>query len=269
MTSQEKLKFAEEIVREAGAKGLAYFKALETVKVEMKGHQDFVSQADRNLEQFVRQELQKAFPEDSIVGEEYPPYMGTSGFVWVIDPIDGTTNFVNGIPAWTVLLAGVANKKTEIGVVHDPCGDETWCALRGKGAWLNGQLMKPLAHSEFTAGTISVGYSNRVGVEGIKGLVDGIIEEGGLFSRNAAAALSIAYVASGRLLGYAEEHMNSWDCLAAQLIVKEAGGRIEDQDADEMIAVGGRVVVAAPGVFEKLVEIADRSFGQNKMKSAT
>ncbi len=70
-------------------------------------------------------------------------------------------------------------------------------------------------------------------------------------------------------LTYAEEHMNSWDCLAAQLIVKEAGGRIEDQDADEMIAVGGRVVVTAPGVFEKLVEIADRSFGQNKMKSAT
>ncbi len=134
---------------------------------------------------------------------------------------------------------------------------------------LFGQVMKPLAHAEFTSGTISVGYSNRVGVEGIKGLVDGIIEEGGLFSRNAAAALSIAYVASSRLLGYAEEHMNSWDCLAAQLIVKEAGGRIEDQDADEMIAVGGRVVVAAPGVFEKLVEIADRSFGQNKMKSAT
>ncbi len=72
-----------------------------------------------------------------------------------------------------------------------------------------------------------------------------------------------------KLDAYAEEHMNSWDCLAAQLIVKEAGGRIEDQDADEMIAVGGRVVVAAPGVFEKLVEIADRSFGQNKMKSAT
>ena len=89
-----------------------------------------------------------------------------------------------------------------------------------------------------------------------------IFDEGGIFLRNASGALSIAYVAAGRTLGYVEEHMNAWDCLAGQLIVKEAGGGVEDQDADEMIRAGGRVVVGVPGVFEDLVPMADAAFGR-------
>ena len=91
-------------------------------------------------------------------------------------------------------------------------------------------------------------------------LMQAIFDEGGIFLRNASGALSIVYVAAERLLGYAEEHMNAWDCMAAQLIVEEAGGGVEVQDTDEMIERGGRVVVGLPGVFEDLVRMADASF---------
>ena len=91
-------------------------------------------------------------------------------------------------------------------------------------------------------------------------VVDALIKKGGVFYRNASGALMLAYVAGGRLLGYTEEHMNAWDCLAGQLLVKEAGGMIEVQDADEMIRRGGRVVVGIPSVFDQLVQISDSAY---------
>jgi len=110
------------------------------------------------------------------------------------------------------------------------------------------------------SGTVAVGYSNRVEAQNVQPVIAALIGRGAMFHRNASGALSIAYVAAGRLLGYLEEHMNAWDCLAGQLMVEEAGGRIETQDAGDMIRVGGRVVVGAPGVFGSLVTIANASW---------
>ena len=114
MTLDEKTKISIEIVKSAGALALKFFQDLASLNVEKKGHQDFVSRADRDVEQFVRTALEHAFPDDGIVGEEHDPKPGSSGFTWVIDPIDGTTNFINGIPVWTVVLAGVCDDKTQI-----------------------------------------------------------------------------------------------------------------------------------------------------------
>ena len=108
------------IVRSAGALALKFFQDLASLNVEKKGHQDFVSRADKDVELFIRAALQKAFPDDGIVGEEHDPKRGSSGFTWVIDPIDGTTNFINAIPAWTVVLAGVCDNKTQIGIILTP-----------------------------------------------------------------------------------------------------------------------------------------------------
>ncbi len=116
------------------------------------------------------------------------------------------------------------------------------------------------AEKDMRDGSIGTGFSNRVPTRGVARLVAGILEEGGVFHRNASGALSLAYVADGRLIGYAEEHMNAWDCLAGQLLVAEAGGRVEPQDADQMIATGGRVIVGAPGVWDDLLRIAEAAF---------
>lgn len=241
---------------------LKYFREQDTLVIDQKGHQDFVSQADRNVELLIRDLLAKAFPDDAIVGEEHFPTLGTSGFTWVIDPIDGTTNFINGIPAWTVVVAGVHGAETECGVVHDPANNETFVAVKSKGAKLNGAPLKLKDARKISEGTIGVGYSNRVDDKGIVRLVASLVNEGSMFYRNASGALSLAYVAAGRLLGYSEEHMNAWDCLAGQLIVAEAGGCVEVQNADAMIRDGGRVVVGTPAVFDRLLELSKNAFDQ-------
>lgn len=253
-----------EICHRAGQLAARYFGNQDQLVVDHKGHQDFVSQADRDVELLTRELLAQAFPDDAIVGEEHAPAAGTSGFTWVIDPIDGTTNFINGIPAWTVVIAGVQDGVTQIGVIHDPCNGETFVARAGHGAQLNGKPLTLDDRRPLSEGTVGIGYSNRVNPQGIIELVTGLVGEGAMFYRNASGALSLAYVAAGRLLGYSEEHMNAWDCLAGQLIVAEAGGRVEVQDADAMIRDGGRVVVATPAVFDKLLEISRRAFAHSR-----
>lgn len=257
-----RLNGARTICASAGETALAYFNALESLNIEAKGHQDMVSQADREVEDQIRADLTRLFPRDSIVGEERAPVAGDSGFTWVIDPIDGTANFVAGIPAWCVVLACVWQDKTVLGVIHDPVHNETFFARTGGGAFCNDRAIHVSTTPGIGQGSVSVGFSNRAGRTTVARVVEEIVQRGGVFYRNASGALSLAYVAAGRLIGYLEEHMNAWDCLAGQLLVAEAGGRVEDQSADAMVADGGRVIVGAPAVFDDLVEISSVTFGK-------
>lgn len=251
---------AVQICREAGELALRYFRNRAALAVDSKGHQDWVTEADKNVEHLIRDRLSEEWPEDGIVGEEHGQTEGTSGFRWVIDPIDGTANFVNGMPVWCVILAGVFGGKTRIGVIHDPVHDETYVATLGGGAMLNGEPISVANGVPISSGTISVGYSNRREAENVVPVIRDLLHHGARFHRNASGGLTLAYVAAGRLLGYVEEHMNAWDCLAGQLLVREAGGSVEDQDAGVMIADGGRVIVGAPEVFNDLVAIAERNW---------
>ncbi len=249
--------FAVAVCKEAGAIAARYFADRSTLVIDQKGAQDWVSEADRNVETFIRNKIAQDWPDDGVFGEEHDATAGKSGFNWVIDPIDGTTNFVNGIPAWTIVLAGVTEGRTEIGVIHDPNMDETFVATLGGGATLNDNPMQVASGVSLRDGTVALGYSNRIEARHVVPLVAELIAHGAMFHRNASGALSLAYVAAGRLLGYLEEHMNAWDCLAGQLLIAEAGGVVEDQDADAMIRDGGRVIVGTPDVFETLHGIAE------------
>ncbi len=250
------------ICKEAGAIAVKYFMDRSTLVVDQKGSQDWVSEADRNVETFIRQRIAEDWPDDGVYGEEHGAKVGKSGFDWVIDPIDGTTNFVNGIPAWTIVVAGVAEGQTKVGVIHDPNANETYVATLGGGASLNGAPMQVASGVALQDGTVALGYSNRIEARHVVPLVAALIERGAMFHRNASGALSLAYVAAGRLLGYLEEHMNAWDCLAGQLLISEAGGVVEDQDADAMIKNGGRVIVGTPDVFETLLSIAEDAWSE-------
>lgn len=256
----ERKDFAVSVCKQAGELGSSFFADRSSLVIDQKGAQDWVSEADRKVEEFIRRRIAEAWPQDGVVGEEQGDKTGESGFVWVIDPIDGTTNFINGIPAWTVVLAGVANKQTQIGVIHDPNFNEAFVATRGGGATLNGKPMQVAHGVAIGDGTVAVGYSNRREASHTVPIVAEVIDAGAMFHRNASGALSLAYVAAGRLLGYVEEHMNAWDCLAGQLLIAEAGGTIEDQDADDMIARGGRVIAGTPEVFPFLRRIAEAAW---------
>ncbi len=255
-----RLAFAKTLVATAGVEALKYFRSIETLQIEQKGHQDLVSDADKNVETLIRDAIGKAFPEDGIVGEEHDNVAGSTGYTWVIDPIDGTANFVRGIQAWTVVLACVHDGKTKIGVIGDPVHGEIYSAATGQGAFLNDKPMHVAKTDGLHDGSIGIGFSNRSGMEPILRFLHLLAVERGVFIRVASGALSLAYVACGRVNGFCEQHMNAWDCLAGQLLVQEAGGKIEDQDADEMLKVGGRVIVATPAIFDRIVEMADEAF---------
>jgi myo-inositol-1(or 4)-monophosphatase len=255
-----RLATALRIAHEAGELALRHFRSLELLSIESKGHQDLVSNADREVELFVRAAIAREFPDDGIVGEEHAPTPGTSGHVWVIDPIDGTANFVRGIPAWCVVIACTDQEGTEVGVVHEPSTGETFSASRGGGAFLNGRAIFASKATSLTEGSVGTGSSNRKPLRNVVQLIALLSAEGGVFFRNASGALMLAYVAAGRLLGYCEEHMNAWDCLAGLLLIEEAGGKIIAAGPN-VVADGTLVIAGGAAIYPKLEALCEQAFG--------
>ncbi|QIA22556.1 inositol monophosphatase family protein [Mesorhizobium sp. AA22] len=258
--NNDRMLFATALARRGGELGLQYFRQLETLTIESKGHQDLVSEADRNVETFIRQELATQYPEDGVIGEEHAALAGGSGYTWVIDPIDGTANFLRGIPAWTVVIACVKEGLTVVGVIHEPSTGETFYGRRGGGAFLNERPIKTSPTKSLMQGSVGTGFSNRREVRAVAKLIDLLLQEGGVFFRNASGALMLAYVASGRLLAYVEEHMNAWDCLAGMLLVEEAGGLVVPVDPKTVLEEGTLVIAGGKGVFDKVHALCKEAF---------
>lgn len=213
------------------------------------------SEADLATEELIRKAVEQRFPQDAFLGEEssdsfsIAPGKGT----WIIDPIDGTQPFVNGIPSWCIAIAFVEEHHIRLGVVYDPTHDEMYAAQEGKGATLNGKPMQVAAASSLEEGLVCVGYSNRVEPEAVLLPLTRLLHNKGMYHRNGSGALSLAYVGAGRLIGYFEPHMNSWDYAAGALIVREAGGRTNDCLPNPQAMVdGGLMLAGAPGIFDEL-----------------
>jgi myo-inositol-1(or 4)-monophosphatase len=255
-----RMQFAIDLARRAGELGLKYFRDLDSLAIESKGHQDLVSQADREVELFIRAAIAVDYPQDGIVGEEHASVAGSTGCVWVIDPIDGTANFVRGIPAWCVVIACARNGETVVGVIHEPSTGETFHGRLGGGAFVDGKPIKTSAATSLEEGSVGTGFSNRADTENVAVLIRMLLADGGVFFRNASGALMLAYVAAGRLLGYVEEHMNAWDCLAGMLLIEEAGGTIVKPDPKTVLREGTLVISGGKGVFAKLQALCSEAF---------
>jgi myo-inositol-1(or 4)-monophosphatase len=260
MSAAPRLEFAIDLARRAGDIAARHFAAFEALDVEQKGYQDLVSNADREVEAFIRAEIARTFPGDGIVGEEEAATRGSSGWVWVIDPIDGTGNFVRGIPCWCVAIAIARSGEAVAAVTRDPIAGETFHALKGGGAFVNGRTMRTAAATSMSEGSVGVGLSNRRDMRHAVRLVSEIVDRGGLFQRNGSGALSLAYVAAGRLLAYGEEHMNAWDCLGGLLMVKEAGGCVHEPEAATTIEEGTVVIASCPGLYDVVSSACGRAF---------
>ena len=141
LSKNDRCRLAERLAREAGALGLDYFTDLKTLQVDRKGHQDLVSEADKALEKHIRSGIAAAFPQDGILGEEDGYEAGENDYVWVIDPIDGTANFVSGIPAWTVVIALVEKSRVIAGFIYEPAMEVMYTGFDGEGAFRNGARM--------------------------------------------------------------------------------------------------------------------------------
>ncbi len=248
------------IARDAGALALDYFRDIGALEISSKGVQDMVSNADMEVETFVRKRITAEFPDDGIVGEEHETVPSNSGWTWVIDPIDGTANFVRGIPQWCVILACVHEDRTKIGVIFEPSSGEMFVAALGEGATVNDRPIKIADTTGLNDGSVGVGMNSRTPARMVPRLIGDLADRGGIYFRNASGGLMLSYVAAGRLIGYTEPHMNAWDCLAGQLLVSEAGGRIEQQSAEDMLANGGRVIAGAPIIFDELLAMSEAAF---------
>ncbi len=254
-------RFAEEASAKAGRMALEYYSDIASLEIHSKGVQDPVTDADRAVETLIRGEIAAEFPGDGIIGEEYGTKRGSSGFDWVIDPIDGTSNFARGIPAWTVAIACLRHSLPVIGVLLDPVHNEHFVCCRSRGAFLNGQPIQTSGNSDLSEGLMGIGTSYQTGLSPVPALTDQLLKRDSMFVRNGSGALGLAYVACGRYLGYMEDHMNSWDCLAGILLAEEAGAITHNLDYKGMLSKGGRVVVAVPGVFHAVCSVSRSVFG--------
>ena len=258
----QRLQAAQAIVTEAAALALDHFRRRDELLIESKGPQDMVSQADRAVEVLIRERLGAAFPADAIHGEEFGRSAGDgsasagAGFTWVIDPIDGTANFVSGIPAWCVVLACIHRGEVVLGIIVDPNHDHTYTARKGHGAHLNGQPMRVSGAKSLREGSVGVGYCNRITPDTLFRFLVPFTEAGGMYYRNASGALMLAYVAAGNLLAYHEGHMNPWDCLAALLMIEEAGGVSWPYNTERMFSDGDAILAGAPAVVAELEPLA-------------
>lgn len=251
----DRFRLASTVAAEAGALALDHFRNRDQLAVEAKATpQDIVSRADREVEDLIRARIGAAFPDDALLGEEGGGQAGDSGFLWVIDPIDGTSAFLAGLPHWCVVIALVQDGKTVAAITVHPCGNETYTAVRGEGAFLDGVAMRCDLLHRIDNSLVAIGASHRTDPIHVGQVVSGLMEAGGMFYRNGSGALMLALVAAGRLGGYYEPHMNPWDCLAGLLMIDEAGGQTLPATADP---AGGLVLGAAPHVFTSLKAIID------------
>jgi myo-inositol-1(or 4)-monophosphatase len=244
---------ARELILEAGALAGEFFARVADLPVQSKGTQDVVTEADVEVELLLRRGLAERFPDDAFFGEETgaSDLDGASG-IWVVDPIDGTQPFVSGMTSWCVSLAYVQDGELQFGFIHNPPQDELFEGGLGRPAKLNGREVAPHPGTALTDGIVSVGYSPRVGADDILPVFDRLLRQGGMYFRNGSGALTLAYVACGRMLGYVEPHINAYDCLGGIAIVRAAGGRTNDFLTGDALLQGNRIVAGPPAVYDAL-----------------
>ena len=215
---------------------------------------DVVTDADRASESLIVEGILAARPDDGILAEEGSARPGTSGVRWVIDPLDGTTNYLYGLPAWVVSIGVEVDGATQVGVVADPSHGETYSALRGAGSWCNGQRLAVSGATDLAVSLIATGFayrpSRRMEQAAALPLVLGATRD---IRRAGAAALDLCWVASARLDGYYETGLKPWDVAAGLLIATEAGAATCGFDGGP--ASGASVVAATPGIAGQLVDL--------------
>lgn len=248
--------FAVKLIRDAGDLAHGYFKNRDALTIKSKGLQDMASEADLNTELLIRSRLEETFPGDAFLGEE----TGLSAFaedqgIWVVDPIDGTQPFISGMSSWCVSIAFVQNNELKFGMVYAPERGELFAGGIEHPATLNGRPVNRHLGRTIKDGIVGVGYSPRVRPDEFLPMFGRFLNRGGMFYRDGSGALTLCYVASGRLLGYIEPHINSWDCLGAIAVIRAAGLKTSDFLANDGLRKGNRVIAGNEEVYAELHDI--------------
>jgi myo-inositol-1(or 4)-monophosphatase len=230
---------------------------LDKIKVELKGRNDFVSEADRTAERAVIDTILKHYPGHAILAEESGP-RGESEFLWVIDPLDGTTNFLHGFPVFAVSVALLHKGRVEHGAVYDPLRQELFTASRGQGAQLDGHKIRVSGCKSLDRALIGTGFPFRESgllFEPYVNMLSKAMRETAGVRRAGAAALDLCYVAAGRLDAFWETGLSKWDIAAGALLIREAGGIISGLDGSEDFLDTGHVLTGTPKIYSAVAKL--------------
>jgi myo-inositol-1(or 4)-monophosphatase len=243
--------------RRAGSVLIRKMKNLEKLAVKQKGHNDYVSDADRAAEETVIDCIHKHYPDHAIHAEE-SGVQGESDTVWIIDPLDGTTNYLHGFPVFAVSIGVQVNGRMEHGVIYDPMRQELFTASRGQGAQVDGHRIRVSRRLHLEGSLIGTGFPYRQAEEEIGPYLDmlrKVIHNTSGVRRPGAAALDLAYVAAGRLDAFWETGLSPWDLAAGSLIIREAGGIVSGLDGSENFLETGHILCGSPKIYAALAKL--------------
>lgn len=248
------LNLAVRAARRAGEVIVRAIPRLESVQVESKGRNDFVSEVDRAAEREIMTTIQRLYPQHAFHAEESGK-VGEGDVVWIVDPLDGTTNFLHGFPTFSVSIACQVKGRLEHAVVYDPMRQEVFTASRGRGAHLDNHRIRVSKQRTLDGSLIATGFPYRANAEHIDSYIammkTVMLKTAGL-RRPGSAALDLAYVAAGRVDGFWEIGLAPWDTAAGTLLIQEAGGRVGTLTGDEYNQ-GPDIVAGSPKVYVSLL----------------
>ncbi|MEL6594905.1 MAG: inositol monophosphatase family protein [Pseudomonadota bacterium] len=244
--------------RKAGRSLAKDFREVENLQVSMKGAGDFVSRADLAAEEIIKTDLMEARPTYGWLAEEGGEIEGQDPTRrWIVDPLDGTTNYLHGLPHWAVSIALEHKGDIVAGVVYDPTKDELFFAEKGQGAWMNESRLRVSGRHKLIESIFATGlpFAGRPELPQTLQELARLLPATAGVRRFGSAALDLAYVAAGRYDGYWERRLQSWDLAAGSLIVREAGGLVEPCTPGNSIIEDGEVIAANEAIFETFTKV--------------
>ena len=259
MQGSANLNIMMKAARAAGKSLVKDFREVENLQVSLKGAGDFVSRADLAAEAILKEELLGARPNYGWLAEEEKGEIAGADPTrrWVVDPLDGTTNFLHGLPHWAGSIALEYKGELVSGVIYDPAKDEMFFAEKGEGAWMNESRLRVSGRNRMAEAVFATGlpFSGRSDLpETLKELARLLPGCAGV-RRWGAAALDMAYVAAGRYDGFWERRLNAWDLAAGVIIVKEAGGFVEPLTPGKSVLEDGEVICSNEPIFEQFAKV--------------
>ena len=243
--------------RRAGEIMVRQMNQLEALKVVEKSRNEFVSQVDQAAEAAIIEVIKDHYPDHAILAEESGA-AGEHEYQWIIDPLDGTTNYLHGFPQFSVSIAVARKGEPEHGVVYDPLRQEIFTASRGQGAQLDGRRLRVSKRTTLQQSLVATGFPYRANLEHIErylNMLRAVMLESAGVRRPGSAALDLCYVAAGRVDAFFELGLSKWDIAAGALIIREAGGRISDFHGGDGYLESGNVVAGNPKTYAALSKL--------------
>ncbi len=250
------LNIAVRAARKAGNLIAKNYETPDAVETSQKGTNDFVTNVDKDAERLIIDVIRKSYPQHTIITEESGEHAGEDKDVqWVIDPLDGTTNFVKRLPHFAVSIAVRVKGRTEVAVVYDPMRNELFSAVRGQGAQLNGYRLRGSNARDLDGTILATGFPFKVKqhAKPYINIVGKLFEQCADFRRTGSAALDLAYVAAGRVDGYFEIGLRPWDFAAGELIARESGALVCDFTGGHNFMTSGNIVAGNPRVVKSML----------------